>query len=649
VDTALNNSDLLHNEGLENEKGEISKAQDLHTMLQVVLKGLLKVQEEGLIWDLFYDGQLYKEVELVPFIAFIKCDTSEADKFCGSYGVRNGKVAQLCRYCECPTDESDNPLAKYPPKTQEKIQKLIEKGDEEGLKSLSQHYINNAFYPFRFGSHNNTGVHGATPVEMLHAILLGVFVYVRDIFFDAVGPSSQLAGEMDALCITYGDLLSRQSNRNLPLTRFTNGIRAGKLNGKRYTGVLLCMLAVLKSGEGSRRLLTTRTAFREHGYLENWIMLLETLLEWEAWLKSRKMQRRHVERSKKKHRYIMYLIKTICPRNRGMGLKLMKFHAIMHYADDILNFGVPYEVDTGSNESHHKPSKQAALLTQKKKDVFEEQTSTRLDEVELLDLALAETEGRAIWYYSKGHVGVEVNNNPTEQVVSGKTAIGGTEYRVKVDENGINGFAHVVKPKNPSYGRRMEQDLIDFVADLQDAVKDYLPSLTMSSLYTRDGVTFRADVNHHGRLWRDWILVDWGTYGALPCKVYGFVNLGSLPADLTGANRIRFGGLNNVAPGVYAIVECVVLEEDDKNSDLMVSMTTEVEDIRDGRVAELRFYLADAEAIMDTCIVVPDIGGPPNSYFWLKDPDDWANIFEKWLDAPHLDDLIETEESEDEE
>lgn len=649
VDTALNDSDLLHDEGLINEKGEISKAQDLHTMLKIVLKGLLKVQNERIMWDLFYDGQLYEEVEFVPFIAFIKCDTSEADKLCGSYTSRNGNVAQLCRYCECPTDQSDDPLAKYPLKTPAKIQHLVDKGDEAGLRSLSQQYINNAFYDFRFGSHNNAGVHGATPLEMLHALLLGIYVYVRDIFFDVVGKDSKLAEEIDALCITYGDMLSRQSDRKLPVTRFSNGIRAGKLNAKRYTGILLCMLAVLKSGDGSRRLLTKRPAFRAHGYLENWIMLLETLLEWEAWLKSRKMQRRHVERAKKKHRYIMYLIKTISPRNTGMGLKVVKFHAIMHMADDILNFGVPRELDTGSNESHHKPSKQAALLTQKKKDVFEEQTSTRIDEVELLDLALAEIEGRAIWYYSRGHVGVGVEEEKEGARTRGRTAIGGTTYRVKADENGINTFTHVVKPKNPSYGRRMEQDLIDFVSGLQDAVNGYIPSLTMSSLYTRDGVIFRADVDHHGRIWRDWILVDWGSYGALPCKVYGYVDLSSLPPDLTGANRIRAGGLDNVAPGVYAIVESVVLSDEENNSDLMVAMTTEVSHIADGRVAKLRFYLADVEAILDTCIVVPDIGGPPNSYFWLKSPDDWANIFEAWLDAPHQNDVIEEEESEDEE
>ena len=56
----------------------------------------------------------------------------------------------------------------------------------------------------------------------------------------------------------------------------------------------------------------------------------------------------------------MYFIKKICKRTEGMGLKITKFHCIMHLADDILNFGVPMECDTGSNESAHKTEKKAA-------------------------------------------------------------------------------------------------------------------------------------------------------------------------------------------------------------------------------------------------------------------------------------------------
>ena len=82
-----------------------------------------------------------------------------------------------------------------------------------------------------------------------------------------------------------------------------------------------------------------------------------------------------------------------------MGLKLMKFHGIMHMARDILNFGVPMEFDTGANESGHKDTKKAALLTQKNQETFTKQTADRLDEMEMLSYAEEELQGNCTWDY----------------------------------------------------------------------------------------------------------------------------------------------------------------------------------------------------------------------------------------------------------
>ena len=70
----------------------------------------------------------------------------------------------------------------------------------------------------------------------------------------------------------------------------------------------------------------------------------------------------------------------------------------MHIADDILNFGVPMEVDTGANESGHKPTKKAAMLTQRIEEKFNYQTAQRLQETHVLELALAEIEGECMWF-----------------------------------------------------------------------------------------------------------------------------------------------------------------------------------------------------------------------------------------------------------
>jgi len=50
------------------------------------------------------------------------------------------------------------------------------------------------------------------------------------------------------------------------------------------------------------------------------------------------------------------------------------------------------------------------------------------------------------------------------------------------------------------------------------------------------------------------------------------------------------------------------------------------------------------------CIVVPNLGGETNSYFWVQNRTEWAESFANWLRAPHhldeMDRLNENDESE---
>ena len=85
----------------------------------------------------------------------MKADGDEADKLCGKYLCRTGNVAQICRHCECPTKESDNPLARHPCKTKAKIAALIRNNDKAALRAMAQQRIINAAYRINFGLHND--------------------------------------------------------------------------------------------------------------------------------------------------------------------------------------------------------------------------------------------------------------------------------------------------------------------------------------------------------------------------------------------------------------------------------------------------------------------------------------------------------------
>ena len=628
------------NEGVLDGK-EAQHAQDLHTMLDKILESYVKIQDSGFIWDLYYNNKLYKNVEFVPFVPFIKCNTDEGDKLCGKYGNRNHNVSQICRYCMCPTDETDDPRANYKLKTKGQIKRLVDKMDLDALRDLSQHCINNATYKLRFGLHNKCGVHSATPLEMLHAILLGIFKYMRDSFFEQTGKTSKLSVEIDALARELGTLLHRQSDRDKPKTKFSKGIRKGKLMAKEYTGILLCMLLVLRTAKGAEMLRKRRVIFSQVR-LDDWVLLIETLLQWEEWMKSDTMLKKHVRAAQDKHRYIMWLIKKIANRKEGMGFKVTKFHAILHIADDILNFGVPMEVDTGSNESGHKPVKNAAKLTQKNKDTFEEQVAKRLDEVHLLDMAKEEIEGRRLWDYFEGHDDDEEMTQKPTPIPS----VSGSSFRFFEDNDGEVYCHHVRKIKGKAAEIMMELPLIEFMLELKKALADHMDDVHLYTEHSRNGTMFRAHASYRNKVWRDWVWVDWGDDGGLlPNKIWGFVDLTQIPQN----NGVSIGGVTDLPPGIYAVVESATMTG--RCTEIVLSYETDCVK-RNGKVHDLKFYLADVEAFVEPAIVVPDIGNEINRYLVVKSRQEWRESFEDWLEGPsELDEMTDIEDldSDDEE
>jgi hypothetical protein len=376
---------------------------DYHAILSAILEPLNEMINEGMQFTLRHRGKLYKKT-LVFYVHCIKCDGDEADKLTLAYRCRTGNVQQLCHYCHCPTHDTDNCMANCKHKSEANIKKLVERGDLAKLKAISQQYAHNAFHGMRFGRHNKLGIHGSCPLDMLHAIYLGMFKYLRECFFAQIGKESATAEKINGLSRLHGLLFKRQSERDMPKTNFSNGMQKGKLTGKEHSGVILIIAAILRSAEGQRMLKSAQKKnFREDWQVRDWILLVETLLQWEIYLKSDRMERKHVERLKKKHRFIMFLFKRIGNRTEGMGMKFCKFHAITHIAMDILWFGTPAVTDTGANESHHKTTKFAAQLTQKMLQVFDEQTARRLEEFHAIDLAMEElVHGHTPWEYWDG-------------------------------------------------------------------------------------------------------------------------------------------------------------------------------------------------------------------------------------------------------
>lgn len=622
---------------------EHDKAADYHAILEVLLKSVRELIKEGMKVDLFYKGRLHKNTELVFFVPFVKCDGDEGDKLCLSYRSRGKDIKQLCRYCQCPNEDTDNPLAWYPFKTEPMLKNMYLANNTAGLKAMSQICAKNAFHGLRFGLHNKRGIHGACPWELLHAILLGIFKYARDCFFIQMGKTSVTAGKINALAQLLGTLLARQSDRKKPRTKFAQGIGKGKLMAKEYTGVLLIMSAILRCKKGQDTLQGAyKKNFRHEWQRKDWLLLVETLLQWEAYLMSDQMQKAHLERLKKKNRFVMFLLKKIGNRTKGMGFKVMKFHAIIHLAYDIIMFGVPIVVDTGSNESHHKTTKVAAKLTQKDIQSFEKQTLNRLQDFHVLELAMQEIDGRPLWHYFFGF------DHPEVVEVEKVTKTRGMIMEVFWDDEENEAAVTVKTRMKNKDGVKVDTQLVNFLWEIQQELQHLVPEMPICSEHTREGIMFRAHPNFRGKgPWRDWATINWEE-GNFPAKIWCFLDLRAMPDGVEHqvTEEIMLG------KNVYAVIESAdVVEEEEPLSDIWTPLQLEVNSVDDdGELTERKFYVVDVETIVDPICVIPDVGSTPkHCYLQMKPRAEWANDFIAWVEMSHANDKMEMQEEEQEE
>ena len=149
-------------------------------------------------------------------------------RLCGHYTARFAKIKQLCRACECPTDKTGYSQTKYSHRKPFVIDRLVNGGKLKQLQLTSQNYLLSGFAGVHFGLHNNRGIFGACPGEMLHLISLGWFKYCLEAFSDQAGkPGTVPVKKYDSLCATIGQRLARQSDRDVPRTNFRKGFSSG--------------------------------------------------------------------------------------------------------------------------------------------------------------------------------------------------------------------------------------------------------------------------------------------------------------------------------------------------------------------------------------------------------------------------------------
>ena len=544
---------------------------EYHLQINFILResGYLDLQESGLKWNLHYRGKSYP-VHLHVYVPFIVGDTVGHDALCGHYQSRTSTVAQLCRSCVCPTEKSGYSKARaYAKRTPHSVNQMVANRQYSSLKANSQQFLINAFDSVRFGAHNNRGIFGACPGEILHLVLLGWFKNVLDSFFKQIGKASESARRYDNLLLDINRRVCRQSDRTVPKTTITKGFTSGaNIPGHEYAGCIFIMLISLYTTHFSEIFKSSKTSKRRKhhssnsshksevevdmslsnpDFVKDWRMFLSSLLEWQAWLKQSRISRLSVSRSGLAVSSLMRSLKFVAPRLSGaMGNTTIKTHLVLHMDDDILNFGVPEVMNSSYAESAHiSISKVTTRNTQKRQETFTLQAAMRYIE----NLAIRKCASSIS------------NMSPTPMVIPRNHCLQGKRFSLEEDIDGL-----IICKRNASKKKKAEDPSPEdyhLTSHVSTSLAKYvLPHVTPRILYchteykSADGQIYRAHPCYHDKPWFDYALVDWHGYEDLfPARIHAFLNLCNVRTGSKIGLPHSGQEVTIPTPGFYAVIE----------------------------------------------------------------------------------------------
>jgi hypothetical protein len=152
-----------------------------------------------------------------------------------------------------------------------------------------------------------------------------------------------------------GNNLQRQSERNVPQTRFSQGLTKNEhmVKACEEQGILLLLLLFLSSTADSTLLTSDKDELESMGVkrLSNYIGTIEHMILFEEFMKCTSgVTKRDLDTV---HTFVCPLMeryKETVDRDKGNQLKIIKFHLMMHVPDDIRRFGLAANFSSGPNE-----------------------------------------------------------------------------------------------------------------------------------------------------------------------------------------------------------------------------------------------------------------------------------------------------------
>ena len=454
-------------------------------------------------------------------LAFVIGDTCEHDRLCGKYGSRSAGVNKLCRHCDCPTKYITSPYHQDSCKLwlPEDLTLLVDektKKQQEYFKSISHHPIQNAFHCLKFGSHNPHSIHFATPGETLHMAQLGCAKRAVEAF-NCLLKGSLLQSNMASMAQYYGALLSRQSDRNFPRTKFgTSILSVTKKEGGDHAGILISILISIVSKVGTDLLLNKGKL--QFGFLQKQVHCIELILGMEEFLKHGGITQNDLKLLPKVMINYINHINEVCQR-KGMGSRLIKNHLHFHIPKYYEFWGHAENWNSSYSESNHKTEiKSPSKNTQCNMSTLIAQT------------ALRQTEYRMLQRIS--------NNNhlypPEAEHTKKGPAVGGTQYIIFRNSLSVPTMKYIrkrnhFKPFLPNSILRFCCDKVIPMLVNKKSVKCFTEhnrydDNTNTNYLFRSNPSYRSDTGQLNSVWYDFVLCNIGGQ-EIPCQLLCFIKI----------------------------------------------------------------------------------------------------------------------------
>ncbi len=531
------------------------KLNDFHYVLRFMLYGIEELQsvEEGLEWEFKFPefgNRSYKRILKFP-LSHVVGDAKGNDTLVGRFQNRN-KAKYLCRDCDCPTVHADDPnyicnFWKY------KDLKCLtaEELKEKSFRKLDPY---NAFDNISMGNYPY-GLNGGTPADPCHQINKGPCEVLPNVLLNerfSIETVKMLDSHVSYLVTNF----SRQSDRSLPeLRSFSNGVSENaKLSSNENIGRLYAIYLTLLTRDFEKHVVgkkgrkpdkaTQATVITQNEY-NQWILVFEETLILTAWVYTNKHPKVVFKGGKKslvcvRMKEYMNLFRQVANRRAGMGLKLLKFHQLLHLWFIIRAYGSLSNIDSARNESHHKKKKSIASHTQKRFKLLDHQTADHEYTYNLFLKAM-----KNCFMIIPDHFEMKIgplNGDCNDLILPNNlltTKVSGSKFLLTLDySNNVMRASWLSKTK-----KKEEVPFPNHVLEgLYSKIRSYNHGVAGRRVISIEGFTELKHIDGSNQLlfrvcpgyrsgidWFDWAILNWGDiHGELPGQLLIFIDVDTM-------------------------------------------------------------------------------------------------------------------------